>query len=113
MIIGIVRWLGGVMQVENKNFAEWCAETETEEEREMARKTTHKFSLDELKKLGFDFTDYQKIDDDAELEEYDYFTVGYNPHYQLISVDGIHNNHSHTVLSFDDALDNYRIKYEE
>ena len=80
----------------------------------MTRKTTQdKFTLDELKKLGFDFTDYQKIDDDAELEEYDYFVVGYNPHHQVISVDGIHDKHSHTVLYFDDALDNYHIDYED
>ena len=79
----------------------------------MRTKTTQdKFTLDELRQCGFDFTDYQKIDDDAELEEYDYFIVNYNPHYQVISVNGIHNNHSHTVLYFDDALDNYHIIHE-
>jgi len=32
MIVGVVKWTNGVMRVENKNFAEWCAETKTEEE---------------------------------------------------------------------------------
>jgi hypothetical protein len=76
--------------------------------------TQDRFSLQELKENHhFDFSDYDRIGDDPELADFDYFVVGYNPHYQLITVDGIHEKHSHTILYFEDALENYHIQYIE
>ena len=76
----------------------------------MKIKTTFdRFTLAELKKLGFDFTEYQRIGDDHTLTDFDYFHVCYKPVQQLITINGIAHESPHEVLYFADSLDNYHI----
>ena len=75
-------------------------------EYDMRRHIDDRFSLDELKEQGFDFIEYNEV----ELAlEYDYFTIGYNKTYNLITIDGVHDRHAHTILSFADDIENYHI----
>jgi predicted glycosyltransferase len=71
------------------------------------RNDRERFTLEELKELGFDFSAIDPI----VLIHCSYFTVGYIPQNNLIRVCGIMPGHTYILFQFCDDIANYHIEH--